>query len=132
MVALDTNLLVRLLTNDAPRQAAKVELWLHEHVTRRRPAYVDHTVLCELAWVLERSYGYARVQVHGALTALLQHSQLKIEAAELVREAMLLYADGPADFSDYLLAVRARAAGYAPVLTLDRNAAKTATHELLR
>lgn len=43
-----------------------------------------------------------------------------------------MYADGPADFSDYLLAVRAQAAGYSPVLTLDKKAAKTATHQLLR
>ena len=66
------------------------------------------------------------------ISTLLQHNQLKLESPELVRQALLLYADGPADFSDYLLAARAQAAGYAPVLTLDRKAAKTATHELLR
>ena len=72
MYALDTNLLVRLLTNDEPRQAAKVEAWLGEHASAKRPAYVDHVVLCELAWVLERSYGYARrtlKQIEAVLTA---------------------------------------------------------------
>ena len=44
----------------------------------------------------------------------------------------LTFAKGPADFSDYLLAVRAQAAGYAPVLTVDKRAAKTGTHQLLR
>ena len=63
MIALDTNLLVRLLTNDAPREAAKVEAWLEQHTSARSPAYVDHIVVCELVWVLERSYGYARVQI---------------------------------------------------------------------
>ncbi len=132
MYALDTTLLVPLLTNDEPRQAAKVEAWLGEHASAKRPAYVDHVVLCELAWVLERSYGYARAHVHLAFSTLLQHNQLKLESPELVRQALLLYADGPADFSDYLLAARTQAAGYAPVLTMERNAAKTATHELLR
>ena len=132
MIALDTNLLVRLLTNDDPRQAAKVEAWLKGNATPKTPAYVDHVVLCELGWVLERSYGYDRAEVHAALAALLEQDHLKVESPGLVRQALMLYADGPADFSDYLLAVRAQAAGYSPVLTLDKKAAKTATHQLLR
>lgn len=132
MIALDANLLVRLLTNDDPRQAAKVEAWLRDNATPKTPAYVDHVVLCELGWVLERSYGYDRAEVLAALAALLEQDHLKIESPGLVRQALMMYADGPADFSDYLLAVRAQAAGYSPVLTLDKKAAKTATHQLLR
>jgi predicted nucleic-acid-binding protein len=132
LIALDTNLLVRLLTNDDPRQAAKVEAWLKGNATPKTPAYVDHVVLCELGWVLERSYGYDRAEVHAALAALLEQDHLKVESPGLVRQALMMYADGPADFSDYLLAVRAQAAGYSPVLTLNKKAAKTATHQLLR
>ncbi len=132
MIALDTNLLVRLLTNDEPRQSAKVEAWLREHATPRSPAYVDHIVLCELAWVLGTSFSYPRGDVHNAIAALLLQHQLKVEAPSIVRQALAQYEAGPADFSDYLLAERARAAGYAPVLTLDKKAAKTATHQLLR
>ncbi|MDP2367479.1 PIN domain-containing protein [Rhodoferax sp.] len=132
MIALDTNLLVRLLTNDVPREAAKVEAWLQQHTSARSPAYVDHIVVCELVWVLERSYGYARAQIGQALDALLGHDHLRMESPNLLRQALALYSKGPADFSDYLLAVRAQAAGFAPVLTLDKKAAKTATHQLLR
>lgn len=132
MIALDTKLLVRLLTNDDPRQAAKVEAWLRDNATPKTPAYVDHVVLCELGWVLERGYGYDRAEVHAALAALLEQDHLKVESPGLVRQALMMYADGPADFSDYLLAVRAQAAGYSPVLTLDKKAAKTVTHQLLR
>lgn len=60
MIALDANVLVRLLTNDDPRQVAKAEAWLRDNASARSPAYVDHIVPCELSWVLERSYGYAR------------------------------------------------------------------------
>lgn len=132
MIALDTNLLVRLLTNDEPRQAARVQAWLSAHASPSKPAYVDHIVLCELAWVLERSYGYARNAVHLALSALLGQDQLQIESPGQVRGALALYESGPADFSDYLLAQRAQAAGFAPVLTLDKRAAKGSTHQLLR
>jgi len=132
VTALDTNLLVRLLTNDDARRAAKVEAWLRDNASARSPVYVDHIVLCELGWVLERSYGYARDVIHEALAALLDHDQLKIESPSLVRQALELFQAGPADFSDYLLAARAQAAGYAPVLTFDKKAAKASTHQLLR
>ena len=132
MIALDTNLLVRLLTNDDPRQAARVESWLRNNATAQAPAYVDHVVLSELAWVLERGYGYGRGDVRVAIAALLDHDQLKVESPALVRQALALHEDGPADFADYLLAVRAKAAGFAPVLTLDKKAAKRASHRLLR
>jgi predicted nucleic-acid-binding protein len=130
--ALDTNLLVRLLTNDDMAQAARVEAWLVAHATPQLPAYVDHLVLCELGWVLERSYGYSRKHVHDALAALLEYDVLGVEAPALVRQALQWFADGPADFSDYLLAARTRSAGCSTVLTLDRKAAKTSTHRLLK
>ena len=132
MIALDTNLLVRLLTNDNPLQSAKVDAWLRENATAKSPVYVDHIVLCELAWVLGKSYDYARGDVHKAIAALLLQDQFRVEAPAIVRQALALYETGPADFSDYLLAERARAAGFAPVLTLDKKAAKAATHQLLR
>ena len=132
MIALDTNLLVRLLVNDDERQAAKVEVWLAKQASPARPAWVDHVVLCELAWVLERSYSYQRDEVNVCIAALLQHKSLKVESPELVRQALAQHASQSADFSDYLLAARAQAEGYSPVLTFDKKAAKSGTHELLR
>ena len=132
MIALDTNLLVRLLVNDDTAQAAKVETWLAKQASPARPAWVDHVVLCELAWVLERSYNYPRSDVNACIAALLNHKSLKVESPELVRQALALHATQSADFSDYLLAARAQAAGYSPVLTFDKKAAKSATQMLLR
>lgn len=128
MIALDTNLLVRLLVNDDDAQAAKVEAWLSKQAP---PAWVDHVVLCELAWVLERSYNYPRSDVNAGIAALLNYKSLKVESPELVRQALALHASQSADFSDYLLAARAQAAGYSPVLTFDKKTAKSVTHELL-
>jgi len=131
MVALDTSLLVRLLTNDDATQALQVREWLQAHSSARQPAYIDHLVLAELSWVLARSYGYAREQVHLALSSVLRVDAFVIEQSGQVRQALQWYAAGPGDFADYLLAARAHAAGYAPVLTLDRKAARSPTHQLL-
>ncbi len=88
-------------------------------------------MLCELGWVLQRSDAYSRTHVHDAIAALLEYDVLSVESPALVRQALQWFADGPADFSDCLLAARARSVGCETVLTLDRKAAKTATHRLL-
>jgi predicted nucleic-acid-binding protein len=132
MLALDTNVLVRLLVDDDKRQARAAEQWLATFASPARPAYIDHVVLCELAWVLDRSYGYAREDVHTALAALVQWPSVSVEAPELVRQALTQFLAGPADFSDYLLAARAHAAGFGPVLTFDTKAAKSQGHRLLK
>lgn len=131
MLALDTNLLVRLLINDDPEQAGRVQAWLESNASASQPAYIDHLVLCELAWVLERSYGYARKLVAAAIAELLEQVDLQVEAPGLVRKALYWHQGGKGDFSDCLIAARAQAAGFESVLTLDRKAARSDTHALL-
>lgn len=125
-VALDTNLLVRLLTSDDLAQAAHVDAWLAANATPQSTAYVDH-VRCELGWLPDRSYSCSRPNVHEALSALLDYYVPSAEPPALVRQALQWLAAGPADYSDCLLAARARGAGCDTVLTLDRKAAKTYT-----
>ncbi len=131
MLALDTNLIVRLVVNDDVKQAAQVRKWLEKHATALKPAYVDHLVLAELSWVLHQGYGYARQDIHQVITRLMDTEGIEVERPELVQASLDAYALGAADFSDYLLASRAQAAGYAPVLTFDKKAAKSKTHRLL-
>ncbi len=132
MIAVDTNLLVRLVTADDLAQAKSVERYLAKHASASRPAYVDAIVLCELSWVLERSYGYPRADVCVAIAAIAAQPYIKVDAAPQVNEALSLFETGPADFADYLIAIRARDAGFAPTITLDKRAAKSPLHELLK
>jgi predicted nucleic-acid-binding protein len=132
MIALDTNLLVRLVTADDAAQAKAVRLALAKRSSPTRPAYVDSIVLCEFAWVLQRSYGYEREDVCTALAAVASQPNFHVECLAQVQEAISLYRAGPADFSDYLMAAKARDAGFSPMLTLDKRAAGSAWHELLK
>jgi predicted nucleic-acid-binding protein len=131
MIALDTNLLVRLITADDAKQATQVQRYLGRNTSPTKPAFIDHIVLCELCWVLERSYGYTRSEVVRALEAVLEQPMFKFEAMAQLSEALALYARGPADFSDGLSAIRARDAGFAPTVTFDKRAAKTGLHRIL-
>ncbi len=54
MVAVDTNVLVRLVTNDHPAQAARAAA-----VFRAGPVFISKSVLLEAEWVLRYSYDLA-------------------------------------------------------------------------
>ncbi|MEM6532602.1 MAG: type II toxin-antitoxin system VapC family toxin [Myxococcota bacterium] len=96
MIALDTNVLVRLVTQDDPRQvkAAKKRLG-------GQPVFVAKTVVLELAWVLESVYELDRDAVHRALDFVARLSRAQLEDSAAVRTALDAYRQG-ADFADAL------------------------------
>ncbi len=120
MIALDTNVLVRLFTADDREQAARVVRLLDGLTKRRERAYVPDVVLCELVWVLERGYGHTRDEVTTALRAVLAAEQLALDAPERVVRATDAYRRGRGDFADYLIREQAKAKGCAHVATFDR------------
>ena len=87
-------------------------------------------VLC--GWGARAQLFVFATHVHEAFAALLEHDVLSVESPALVRQALQWFAACPADFSDCPLAARVRNVGCETLLTLDRKAAKTATHRLLK
>jgi predicted nucleic-acid-binding protein len=66
MTAVDTNVVVRLLTGDDPKQAAAAKA-----LFASEPIWIAKTVLLETGWVLRRLYGYEETAIRDALTKLL-------------------------------------------------------------
>ena len=120
MKAVDTNVLVRYLTQDDAHQARKASAIFEQAAAAGERIHVDMTVLCELVWVLRAAYGHERVTVAGTLDKLLDAVQLSIDDRDRVREATRLYAAGPGDFADYIIGLGNRAAGCDTTLTFDR------------
>ena len=120
---LDTNVLVRYLVNDEPRQADAARALL-ARLAPNRPGFVCREVAVELSWVLERAYGFPRDRIASVFEALVASEELRIEAAEDVIRA----ADGcrrsGADFSDQMIVAAARRSGAGPLYTFDRRAAR--------
>ena len=81
MIALDTNVLVRYLTQDDDAQF-QVAADLIEGCTSDDPGYVCREVMIELVWVLERSYKYSREEISEALLSIVTASQLSVENAQ--------------------------------------------------
>lgn len=119
MIGLDTNILVRYITQDDPDQAARATRLIETQCTRRNPGYVAQISLCELVWVLRRAYGYSKAQVAAVLDRMLVTAELAIDNETLAYEALVAYREGTADYSDYLLALGNRVAGCETTYSFD-------------
>ena len=89
MKAVDTNVLVRLLTGDDPDQArlAAAEM-------REGPIFVSTTVLMETEWVLRYAYKFNREQVGAALLGVVNLSGAVVDDEASVRAALRWHASG--------------------------------------
>lgn len=122
MIGLDTNVLVRFLTQDDPGQGAQAKE-LIAGLTEAAPGFIAREVMVETVWVLERAYGLPRDRIAAALEGLLEARELVVETAERVGVALDRYAKGGAGFSDQMIALAGVAAGCTTTLTFDRKAA---------
>ena len=123
MIVLDTNVLVRYLVRDDTEQAEAARSLL-EQLTADRPGYICREVTVELAWVLERAYGYNRDQIAAVLEELVATEGFVIEAADDVARAAFRYRTGGTGFSDLMILAAAVRSGAHPLYTFDQKAAR--------
>lgn len=114
MRAVDTNVLVRLISHDDEKQLATAEAFIEGG------AWASVLALAETVWLLETVYGRSTSQIGGAIEALLHHEHLTLQDAEAVRAALASFKARPAvGFSDCLMLELARKAGHLPMGTFD-------------
>ena len=130
MIALDTNVLVRFLTQDDPAQS-QAATDLITGLTAEAPGFVCREVMVELVWVLERAYGLDRAQVAAAIEGLLAATEIEVEAADDVGSALYRYRDDGFGFADLMIAAASRRAGAAVLVTFDRKAAQLVGVQLI-
>lgn len=131
MIAIDTNVLVRFLTQDDVTQSEAATSFM-SGLSEGNPGYICREVMVELVWVLERAYGCSRIEVASALEGLLSASELEIEVADDVGTAMFQYRDSGFGFADLMIAAAARREDAFPLVTFDRKAAQIQGVELLK
>lgn len=120
MIALDTNVLVRLLVKDDPDQFAIAVAVIEAAGETDEACCLSDAVLCETAWVLASEYGARRADILAALTKIASERRYAVDDPEGLAEALRAYADGRADFADYLIGVRAQRKGARTIYTFDR------------
>ena len=126
MRAIDTNVLVRLITRDDSRQVASAERFIE------KGAWVSVLALAEATWVLSTVYELNSKDLANAIAMLLDHRDLALQDPDAVTEALELFRAKPAlGFSDCLMLQLARKAGHLPLGTFDRNLSKVDVAEKL-
>jgi predicted nucleic-acid-binding protein len=119
MRAVDTNVLVRLITRDDRKQVAAAEAFIS------KGAWVSTLVLVEVSWVLAAVYELTHPEIATAVDMLLQHKDLTIQESDTVAAALEQYRRRPAlGFSDCLILEVALKAGHVPLGTFDRDLGK--------
>ncbi|MEW5887811.1 MAG: type II toxin-antitoxin system VapC family toxin [Pseudomonadota bacterium] len=131
MIALDTNVLVRLLTRDDEAQARRAREAFDACSDKPGALFVADVVLAELCWTLSRSYGLARADIARSVRALLDNATLALESPAAVRAALERFEEDAADFPDCLIVAKAVAAGCKRVLSFDRRMAGLPGVEIL-
>ena len=130
MIGLDTDIVVRYITQDDPAQSKKAT-HLIESLSAEAPGFITLVALVEVVWVLEKSYSATKRQIVDVLETLLRTKELIVERAEVVARALVLFVISRADFSDCLIARCAQAAQCEYTLTFDKVAANSAGMRLL-
>jgi predicted nucleic-acid-binding protein len=119
MRAVDTNVLIRLITRDDKKQVDAAEAFV------AKGAWVSHLVMAETSWVLESVYGRSREEIATAVEMLLNHQHLSLQDPDVVATAVgALRTHKGVTFSDALILATARKSGHVPLGTFDRHLAK--------
>lgn len=123
MIGLDTNILVRFITQDDAKQSAIVNRVIETELNEKNQGFISHIVIIELLWVLKYTYQQPKESLILVLESLLATKQLLVDRADLVYLALKKYRSGNADFSDALILTVNEAAGCERTVTFDKKAA---------
>jgi len=123
MIGLDTNILVRYVAQDDPKQSPEATR-LVESLTPNAPGYVSVVSIVELVWVLTECYRSTKDEICRVLEMLLRSRELIVDEADTVWKAFRIYRGNKADFADCFIERSANAAGCTHTATFDRGAAK--------
>jgi predicted nucleic-acid-binding protein len=124
VIGLDTNVLVRYLAQDDPRQSAAATRLIEDQLNAERPGFVSHVSLVELVWVLESCYESSKDEVAEVLGRLLHAKQIVAQDAETVWKALRRFKAASADFADCLIDSVGKASQCEFTATFDKQAAR--------
>ena len=134
MIGLDTNVLVRYLAQDEPKQAALATRLIEKELSAARPGFISLIVLAELCWVLKRLYGADRDELTATTEDLLNTAQFHLERRDVVQAAIQHGRGGKgakAGFVDVLIAQVAAVDGCSHTVSFDKAAVRGAGMVLL-
>lgn len=130
MIGLDTNILVRYLTQDDPIQSVKARHVFERQLTVEVPGFVSIVAMVETVRVLDRAYELTTREIVGAVERILQTDVLVVENEQEVFNALIALKKGQGSFADAVIAALGARRGCSRTLTFDRKALRLPGFEL--
>ena len=131
MIGIDTNILVRYITQDDELQSGIATEFIENYCSHGNTIFVNHLVICELVWVLKKCYKLSKPKTINVIQNILQISQFSIENAQVIWQALTDYKKGSADFADYVVGRTNIFNKCDETITFDKKASKSRGFTLL-
>ena len=120
MIALDTNVLVRLVLRDDETQAQRARALVESHAHSDASLFISDVVLAEFAWVLHSRYSLPGAAIARTLRAMLDNATLAWQSRAAAVKALHLFEQGSVDFPDCLVVALAQSHNCDGVATFDQ------------
>jgi len=117
-ITADTNILIRVLTRDNPRQSKAAEATLQD----AELVALTLSSLCELVWVLSSAYKRPLAEIAEAIRGLINAANTVVNRPAV--EAGLALMDAGGDFADGVIAYEGRWLGAETFISFDKQAAR--------
>lgn len=120
MIGIDTNVLLRFLTQDDLQQAQIAEDLISKYYHKEKSILINNIVICEIIWVLEKGYEYSKKQIKDALKSILSTMEFTFENLEILWVSLEEYEKYNTDFSDILIGNLNLSLNCSTTLTFDK------------
>lgn len=120
MIALDTNVLLRLLLDDDATQSRKARREVEAVEAAGEQVMLNDIVLAEAVWTLRGKYDTGKQELLLVLRGLFDTASFAFESRPVLINALAMYENSAADFPDCLIAAKNAAAGCGHTATFDR------------
>lgn len=123
MIAIDTNILLRLTVMDDQGQMERARDLMEKALTGRQPVYINAIVLAEYIWTMARTYRANRHEQAAAVRVLIDHPPYRLFDEAIVEKALKAFEASKADFGDCLIGAMNQAQSAEVTYSFDEAAA---------
>ena len=124
MIAVDTNVLLRLTLMDDEEQLARAAALIESALTGRQSVFINPIVLAEYVWTLARTYRATRQEQSGAVRQYIDRPPYRLFDEALVRSALSAFDNSKADFADCLIGAMNQAVSAPVTYSFDKAASE--------
>ena len=128
MIGLDTNVLLRYLLQDDPKQTRQANQIFDQHLSEQNPGFISLVAVLETVWVMRSLLKQTSSQIASHLENLLAADTLEVQNEQQVFDAAFALKHGTGDFEDALIGALNAWAGCSHTLTFDRTAGRLLPH----